>query len=145
MQKFNLIPAISFLIFCCSSKEQQVQKAMHDYDRFIFQMATDSLADCFTPTGQLGGVGSPLITGKDSIRKFLKSFDASAIHMISNQSKTKSLLFNGDTAVLEGRYEQKAEINGKPGVYSGDFKSKWLQKEDGRWLLQWMFTIPDKR
>lgn len=145
MRKFILLLTISFLILSCANKESQVEQAMRDYDRFIFKMAADSLADCFTPTGQLGGIGSPLITGKDSIRRFLKSFDASAIHMISNQSKIKSILFRGDTAILEGRFEQKAEVNKKASVYTGDFTSKWLQDEQGRWLLQWMFTMPDKR
>ena len=145
MQKIAAILVVQCLLFACSSREKEVEQAMHDYDRFIFQMASDSIANCFAATGQLGGVGSPLITGRDSIRIFLRNFDASSIRMISNQSKIKSISFHRDTAVMEGRYEQKAEVNGKPGVYTGDFQSKWLQDNTGRWLLQWMFTVPDKK
>lgn len=142
---FAYFSILVFALISCSNKEKQVDQAMRDYDRFIFQMNSDSIANCFTSTGQLGGVGSPLITGRDSIRIFLKSFDVSPIRMIANQSKTKSILFKGDTAVLEGRYEQKAEVDGNPGVYTGDFISKWLMDEKGRWLLQWMYTVPDKK
>jgi hypothetical protein len=141
----RMLPLFFFIsLFSCADRKSQVEKAMQNYDRLIFKMAADSIADCFIDSGTLGGEGMPLQVSRDSIRRFLKSFDASAIRMISNQSRIKSVVFKGDTAILEGNYEQKAEVNGKPGVYSGTFVARWLMGNDGKWRLLSMYTVPVK-
>jgi hypothetical protein len=63
--------------------------------------------------------------------------------MISNHSTSESIRFAGDTAVQEGKYEQKAELDGKAGVYTCRFMAKWLPHKNGKWLLHSMYTVPD--
>jgi ketosteroid isomerase-like protein len=143
MRIFSLFILI-LLLSSCTNRQADVEKAIQNYDRLIFKMAADSIADCFTDSGTLGGEGMPLLVSRDSIRRFLRSFDASSIKMISNRSQTKSVVFKGDTAIQEGNYEQKAEVNGKLGVYMGTFVARWLQGKDGKWRLLSMYTVPSK-
>ena len=69
MEKSILI-LLALLISSCGDKKPEIEKAMQNYDRQIFRMAADSLADCFTKSGELGGEGLPSIVSRDSIRNF---------------------------------------------------------------------------
>lgn len=139
----NLIFLVaSFLIVACADRKAEIEKAMKRYDHQTFLMAADSLADTYTPLGELGGKGMKTYVGRDSIRKFLKSFDPTSITLISNGTKAQSIVFKGDTAIVEGSYEQKAKLaQGDTGTYIGTFTAKWINDE-GRWFIQKMYTVP---
>ncbi len=116
---------------------------MQLYDKSTFHMATDSLANLYAVDGELSGKGMKMIVGRDSIRKFLKSFEGSSIKMISNETKANSIIFSGDTALVEGTYEQKVRIGGDTSEYTGTFSAKWVDTEN-RWLLKKMYTVPSQ-
>jgi ketosteroid isomerase-like protein len=130
------------LMAACADRKAEIEKAMKQYDRLTFRMAADSLANTYSIDGELGGKGMKTSIGRDSIRKFLKSFDPASITLISNWTKASSIIFKGDTGVVEGTYEQKAKLaQGDTGTYIGTFTAKWI-KVDGRWLIRKMYTIP---
>ncbi len=136
---------IALLVSACADRKGEIEAAMRQYDKLIFHIAADSLADSYIPNGKMGGKGMKWQIGRDSIRKFLKSFNSAGIHLISNGTKAKSITFNGDTAIVDGSYEQKAKLaQGDTGVYTGTFTAKWLKSTEGRWLLAQMYTVPVK-
>jgi ketosteroid isomerase-like protein/uncharacterized damage-inducible protein DinB len=136
---------ISFLIVSCADRKTEIEKAMKQYDHLTFRMAADSLADTYTPDGELGGKGMKTQLGRDSIRKFLKSFDPKSITLISNSTKATTINFKGDTAIVEGTYEQKAKLaQGDTGTYTGTFTAKWMKGEPNKWLIRNMYTVPTK-
>ena len=132
------------LLAACADRKSEIEKAVRQYDQLTFRMNADSLADSYLPNGVLSGKGMKKFIGRDSIRKFLKSFHTADIHLISNSTKAQSITFNGDSAIVNGTYEQKAKLaQGDTGVYTGTFSAKWL-KENDRWLLADMYTVPVK-
>jgi len=134
-----------FLIISCANRQVEIENAMKHYDRLTFRMAGDSLADIYTSDGELGGKGMKTYVGRDSIRKFLKSFDPASITLISNSTKIDSLVFKGDTAVVKGSYEQKAKLaQGDTGTYNGTFTATWMKGEGDKWLIRKMYTIPTR-
>ncbi|MBI1767850.1 MAG: DinB family protein [Bacteroidetes bacterium] len=132
------------LLAACADRKSEIEKAMRQYDHLTLRMNADSLADSYLPNGVLNGKGMKRYVGRDSIRTFLKSFNSADIHLISNSTKTQSITFKGDTAIVIGDYEQKAKlVLGNTGVYTGTFTAKWLL-ENNRWLLASMYTMPVK-
>jgi len=143
MKKIQIIIA-SVLLIACADRKAEIEKVMHQYDQLTFRMSADSLADSYLPNGILNGKGMKKQVGRDSIRKFFKSFNPADIHLISNGTKIKLVTFKGDTAVAEGTYKQKAKLaQGDTGVYTGNFTAKWL-KENNRWFIASMYTVPTK-
>jgi ketosteroid isomerase-like protein/uncharacterized damage-inducible protein DinB len=134
---------VSFLMVACADRKAEIENAMKQYNRLTFRMAGDSLADSYMPDGELGGKGMKNYVGRDSIRKFLKSFDPASIKLISNEAKVASIVFKGDTAIAEGTFEQKAKLaQGDTGIYLSTFTAKWMKGEQGRWLIRKMYTVP---
>ncbi len=132
------------LLAACADRKSEIEKAVRQYDQLTFRMNADSLADSYLPNGVLSGKGMKKFIGRDSIRKFLKSFHTADIHLISNSTKAQSITFNRDTAIVNGTYEQKAKLaQGDTGFYTGTFSAKWF-KENNRWLLADMYTVPVK-
>lgn len=130
------------LLVACADRQSEIKKAMHEYDQLTFRMNADSLADSYLPNGMLSGKGMKKYVGRDSIRKFLRSFNPADIHLISNATKIESITFSGDSAIAIGNYEQKAKLSqGDTGAYTGKFTAKWM-KENNRWLLASMYTTP---
>src|SRR6478609_6605271 len=144
MQKL-IILLVFFLMAACVDQKTEIEKAMKQYDRLTFRMAADSLADTYLPDGELGGKGMKTYIGRDSIRKFLKSFDPASIKLISNWTKASSVVFKGDTAIVEGTYEQKAKLSPvDTGTFAGTFTSKWMKGDQNKWLIKKMYTVPTK-
>lgn len=142
MNKTICFLLMSILVLACADRKHELEKALQTYDRHTFHMAGDSLADTYTTDGKLGGKGMKLLTGRDSIRKFLKSFEGNSIQMISNRTAASSITFKNDTALVDGTYEQKAKLpQGDTGVYTGTFKSKWVNQKN-QWLISSMYTEP---
>ena len=143
MKTIQLLCVI-LLLTACADRKSEIEKAMAQYDQLTLQMNGDALADTYLTNGVLSGKGMEKFVGRDSIRKFLKSFNTADIHLISNSTKAQSITFSGDTAIAKGNYEQKAKlVQGDTGVYTGTFIAKWL-KENNRWLLANMYTVPVK-
>jgi ketosteroid isomerase-like protein len=137
------IVLVFFLLVACADRKTEIEMAMQQYDRLTFRMAADSLADTYLPDGELGGVGMKTSVGRDSIRKFLKSFDPASIKLISNSTKVTSVDFKGDTAVVKGTFEQKAKLaQGDTATYISSFTVKWLKGEGDKWLIRKMYTTP---
>jgi hypothetical protein len=142
MKPFVII-LCAFFIVACDDHKNEIEKAMQQYDQLTFKMNGDSLADLYTPDGELGGKSMRTYASRDSIRKFLKSFDPKSITLISNSTHAKSIVFKGDTAIVEGTYEQKAKLaQGDTGTYTGTFNTKWVKSEGKKWLIRKMYTIP---
>ncbi len=134
---------VSLLMVACADRKSEIELAMKQYDRLTFRMAGDSLADTYMPGGELGGKGMKTYVGRDSIRKFLKSFDPASIKLISNETKVASVVFIGDTAIAEGTFEKKAKLAlGYTGIYLSTFTAQWMKGEQGRWLIRKMYTVP---
>jgi uncharacterized damage-inducible protein DinB len=63
--------------------------------------------------------------------------------LISNWTKATTITFKGDTAIVEGTYEQKAKLaQGDTGTYKGTFTSKWMKGAQNKWLIRKMYTVP---
>jgi len=136
---------VILLLSACADRKTEIESALRQYDHLTFRMNGDSLADTYTANGVLGGKGMGKYVSRDSIRKFLKSFNPADIHLISNYTKAETITFSGDTAIVKGTYEQKAKLaQGDTGVYVGTFTAKWL-KENNRWLIANMYTVPTKQ
>src|SRR6267154_622269 len=134
---------VSFLIVACANRKAEIENAMKQYDRLTFRMAVDSLADSYLPDGELGGKGMKTYVGRDSIRKFLKSFDPASMKLISNSTKVATIDFKGDTAIASGTFEQKAKLTqGDTATYKSTFTVKWMKGEGNKWLIRKMYTIP---
>jgi ketosteroid isomerase-like protein len=132
-----------FFVAACADRRTEIEKALKQYDRLTFKMDADSLADMYVPNGKLGGKTMKSAVSRDSIRQFMKSFDPSKITLISNHVTATLIAFKGDTAVVDGSYEQKAKLGSDTGVYTGNFASKWVKDKD-RWLIATMYTTPTK-
>jgi ketosteroid isomerase-like protein len=142
MRSLIIIILCAFVVASCANKKHEIEQLMSQYDKLTFKMNGDSLADLYTPDGELGGKGMKTYAGRDSIRKFLKSFDPKSITLISNSTHSKSITFKGDTAVVEGTYEQKAKLaQGDTGTYLGTFTAKCLKSEGNKWHIRKMYTI----
>jgi ketosteroid isomerase-like protein len=144
MKSDLLILLCCAIISACADRTKEIEKAMRQYDRNTFNMATDSLADTYTSDGELSVKGMKPVVGRDSIRKFLNSFHQASITMIANSTKATSVVFKDDTVIVEGTYEQKARVGQSDTVVAtGKFYAKWVNPEN-RWLLKKMYTIPNR-
>ncbi|MBS1488088.1 MAG: DinB family protein [Bacteroidetes bacterium] len=138
------IPFIALILIAaaCDNRKGEIESTFKKYDQLTFKMKGDSLADLYVKTGTLSGKGMKQYVGQDSIRKFLNSFNPANIHLISNATHLSTINFKGDTAHVDGTYEQKAKLaQGDTGVYTGTFTSKWIN-ENGHWHIASMYTVP---
>lgn len=127
----------------CANRKAEIEKAMNQYDRLTFRMAGDSLADLYMTNGELGGKGMKTYIGRDSIRKFLKSFDPATIKIISNSTKVATIDFKNDTAIATGTFEQQAKLaQGDTATYVSTFTVKWMKGQGDTWLIRKMYTVP---
>ena len=127
---------ISFL-FSCKNKhdETEILVAMKHYDNLILHQKADSIALLYTTDGNLGDIA----IGRDSIRKFLSSFNS--VKVIEQSSTSDSIKIINDTAFQWGKYRQVDIFNGKDTMaVRGTFTTQWcLVKKDG-WLIKKMIT-----
>lgn len=110
---------------------------MKHYDHLIKNMDADSIALLYTPNGNLGDI----VHGRDSIRKFLLSFQN--MHVISQSSTTSFIEVEGDTATQKGTYRQTVYIPGKDTIHvKGAYTANWLWMPPGEWHIKRMITKP---
>src|SRR5262245_11823658 len=84
---------VALVFAACTDRKSEIEKAMRQHDQLTFRMNADSLADSYLSNGVLSGKGMKRFVGRDSIRKFLKSFNPTGIHLISNSTKVQSITF----------------------------------------------------
>ncbi|MGC4036177.1 MAG: nuclear transport factor 2 family protein [Chitinophagaceae bacterium] len=129
----------SLLLLGCHSEHNKtgVEKAMKTYDRLILKKDADSLAGLFLPDGKLG----EMATGRDAIKKFLSSFNN--VVVLSQNSLTRSIEINGDTATQTGGYTQVDVINNKDTIrVKGDYAIHWQWVKTSGWLISSISTTP---
>ena len=119
--------------------DKGVELAMKQYDHLIKKMDADSIALLYTSDGDLGSMAH----GRDSIKKFLSSFKD--IQVISQESVTRSVKINRDTALQEGVYYQTVLINKKDTMsVSGQYTATWYWISPGEWHIKKMMTKPSE-
>ena len=138
-----LTPAfiLTVSLFSCQSKhsKDEIVQAMRKYDRFIREMQVDSIANLYSPNGNLGGVA----IGRDSIKALLHKFEN--IKVIFQESTTDSIRIMADSAVHSGSYRQTdILLRADTVTVTGRFIVNWKWFEKDGWHIQSMTTIPDK-
>ncbi len=127
-----------FLFASCQGDRREIEYALKKYDDAIVAQDLDAMAGCYAPDGKLGGQGWNFVESKDSIRKFLESFKGAQV--LSNRSKTSSILIEGEAATQKGTYVQVAVLHGKDTIeVTGQFEVAWTKK-DYHWLISRMYT-----
>lgn len=119
--------------------QQEIVSAMQEYDRLLVSMHTDSIAQLYSPDGELGEIAK----GRDSISRFLKKF--AEYRVISNHSVTTQIEMNGDNATQKGHYTQVTVLPTKDTArLSGQFTTNWIWLSTEGWRIKKMETMPDK-
>ena len=125
-------------VISCGSHQhnkQELETAMHEYDRLIQKMDADSIALLYAADGDLGGIA----LGRDSIRHFLASFKN--VKVLSVTSTTDTLTLQNDTAFQSGRYRQSGVINGKDTFHvKGSYHARWIWVDGEGWRIKKMST-----
>src|ERR1700712_2274986 len=118
-------------------KDQEIESAMNQYNRYILSMNTDSIASIFTPDGDLGDVAH----GRDSIRRFLYRFKD--FRVLSQTSSSNSISVSGDSALQKGKYWQTTIIPPQDTVHvKGNFTTKWIWLDGSGWKIKRIDTQP---
>ena len=114
-----------------------VERAMKRYDHLILGMNADSIAQIYTPDGELGKMAK----GRDSIRNFLQGFKN--YRVLSQTSETHSISLEGDSAFQKGTYRQTVIIPSKDTVtVKGNFTAFWIWNPVYGWQIHRMETQP---
>jgi hypothetical protein len=126
----------SFLSCAQNKTEAGVEQAMKNYDRFILEMNTDSIALLYSPEGELGKMAK----GRDSIRNFLNRFRD--FKVLSQKSETNKISIEKDSAIQTGSYRQMVIVPSKDTVtVKGSFTARWIWSGARGWQIQRMETV----
>ncbi len=141
-KKWVLITVIIFIIASCAStrkSNREIENAMKQYDHLIKKLDADSIALLYTPDGNLGNI----VTGRDSIRKFLSSFKN--VEVLSQSSSTESISIQKDSSMQKGKYWQTDLLNGKDTIkVKGTYIATWVWIPKQGWHIKRMLTSPIK-
>lgn len=144
MTKPKYVPLILICVLlipaCAKKSGQGVSSALSRYDSHLLNMQADSLAEMFTEDGTLGQIEGASISGRESIRDYMKSFVE--IKVLENSSKETSIEFSGDSAVQKGTYTQRAVVHEDTLNVSGEFSAVWVLDKERGWILRRMLTKP---
>jgi len=120
-------------------KNADIESSMKYYDHLIQQLDADSISLLYAPDGSLGDVA----TGRDSIRRFLKTFKN--IQVLYQSSTTASIEIKKDTAVQKGNYIQTDVLNDHDTVtVKGEYIATWQWIGNEGWRIKRMETKPAK-
>jgi hypothetical protein len=110
---------------------------MQQYDKLLQKMDADSISKMFTQNGQLGDIAS----GRDSIKRFLSSFEN--VKVLAVSSSTASIELNSDTALQKGMYYQTAVINQTDTArLKGEYTTSWQWVPGEGWRIRKITTKP---
>jgi len=119
-------------------RKAEIESALKTYDRLIWKMDADSIADLYMAEGELGDI----VHGRDSIRKFLSTF--TNVKVLSVASTSEKIVFYQDTAIQNGRYNQTALVNNKDTMRpKGTYEAKWIWIKGEGWKIRRMTTTPE--
>jgi hypothetical protein len=135
-----LLAILATFIFSCKApdRKKEIESALKTYDRLILKMDADSIAMLYTVDGDLGDIAH----GRDSIRRFLATF--TNVRVLSVSSISQKIVFNKDTAIQSGRFNQIAVINNKDTVKpKGTFETNWVWLRGEGWKIKKNTNTPD--
>lgn len=135
-----LLTLVLFIQACGKKDKSDLDSSLKRYDKYLLNLDADSLAGIFAENGELGQEGMPSITGRETIRNYMKSF--SGITIFENSSESKSIDFSGDSAVQKGIYSQRLAFNSDTVAVNGEFNAVWVKDKENAWLLRKMITKP---
>ncbi|HUI30488.1 MAG TPA: nuclear transport factor 2 family protein [Candidatus Acidoferrales bacterium] len=150
MRRSNLFLSIAIFVTalhisaCSASKSAadavRLKGALQRYQDLILHMDNDGIADLFAEQGELDNPGESPIQGRESIRKFLKSF--TEYKVVEESLDADSTAVAGASATQIVRYHQKVTVpSGKTVEVSGRMKINWIEK-GGRWLILREESLP---
>ncbi len=123
--------------------ERQLVVELAHYGEALGQMDYDQVANFFVESGEVTHSGGEPVRGRESIRKFLKSF--AEFKVLEYVIRAESTVVEGATAKQTGFFSQTVVIpNGNTVRVRGLFEASWIQGSNGRWNLARMQTAPDK-
>jgi hypothetical protein len=126
-----------FMAWLPPHKNQEIESAMNQYNRYILSMNTDSIASIFTPDGDLGDVAH----GRDSIKRFLYRFKE--FKVLSQTSATNMIAVSGDSATQQGMYWQTTIVPPNDTVHvKGNFTTQWIWLAGSGWKIKRIDTRP---
>ena len=140
-RSLRLYTSLCLLIVCLAwlppHKNQEIESAMNQYNRYILSMNTDSIASIFTPDGDLGDVAH----GRDSIKRFLYRFKE--FRVLSQRSVTGTITVSGDSAQQKGMYWQTTIVPPNDTVHvKGNFTTQWIWFAGSGWKIKRIDTQP---
>jgi uncharacterized protein (TIGR02246 family) len=119
--------------------EHQVIASLQRYQQLALTGDTDRVADMFVPSGELSKQGDEPLTGREQIRKYLKSQADTSIR--DYKLLATSTHVDGTLGLQSGTFDQSFSApNGLVQKVTGTFDASWERQSDGRWLLARMHT-----
>lgn len=138
---FLILSLFTLILQSCGNKDEKgVLSSLQRYDRYLLNLDADSLATIFAENGELGQEGQPSISGRETIRNYIKSFTNVKVH--ENKSESQSIQFSGDSAVQKGKFDQLLSFHTDTVRGSGEFNAVWVKDKSNDWLLRKMITKP---
>ena len=129
-------------IFAAGIERQLVVELAH-YEEALSRMDYDQVANFFVESGEVTHSGGEPVRGRESIRKFLKSF--AEFKVLEYAIQAESTVVEGATAKQTGFFSQTVVIpNGHTVRIRGVFEASWIQGSNGRWNLARIHTATDK-
>ncbi len=116
---------------------EELISGMKQYDHLILKTDGDSIALLYAPDGELGRAAK----GRNQIRNFL--FNFRHYKVLYQSSSIDSLTIDGDTAFVNGFYQQKVIVPENDTVsIKGTYASKWEWLREEGWHIRRMETHP---
>lgn len=142
--KFNTSRLLGSFLICivillsCAKHQHtndEIEKAMSNYDSLILRQDADAIAQDFTPDGKLGNAA----TGRAAIKTVLSKYNNYKV--IEQSSTTTKIQIRGDSALQSGTYFQRS-INPKNDTIKamGTFVCKWQWMNGDGWKIKHIVT-----
>jgi uncharacterized protein (TIGR02246 family) len=121
--------------------ENDVLARLSLYEDGIRRMDFNQVADLFAPEGEVVNPGGAPVRGRETIRRFLRSF--AGYKVVENTVRAESTRIDGSSAHQVGTYTQAVVVPGGTTVHvRGRFAADWQREGAGPWLLVRMATTP---
>lgn len=136
-------PAHDTRAISAAGTEQKLVLELANYGEALRRMDYDQVANFFVESGEVTHSGGEPVRGRESIRKFLKSF--AEFKVLEYAIQAESIVVEGSAAKQTGFFSQTVVIpNGNTVRIRGRFEASWIQSSNGQWNLARMQTAPDK-
>jgi ketosteroid isomerase-like protein len=116
---------------------EEIEKAMNNYDSLIVKQDPAAIAQAFTPDGQFADVA----TGRESIKKLLSQINK--FKVIEQSSVTTSIQIRGDSALQTGTFIQRnVDAKNDTAKVMGTYACKWKWIEGEGWEIAHIVSSP---